>query len=1088
LPERKEKTKGGGVRLDHRPTVHDSDLLYEVEGKTRRYAEKITEQIAGLQVFTAALAEALTPAAVTHIGIEQAVAIVNASAGSVVLLQEETSQLGVVASVNYSDANLQTWHQLTLDAPAPLAEAVRTGQTVTVESPDVLAACYPELLERHLPTYRATISVPLIVEAVAIGGMALDFVEPRSFTEEDRLFVFTIGRQLAQAIKRARWYEAEKAARAEAEAAKQRLQFLAEASAILAGSLDYSATLAKVAQLTVPEIADWCAVDVVDDEGVLERAAVAHADAAGIEWANNLLHVLPAGPVNRPGAAHVARTGSGEFYADVSAGRPASAATSEEHRRLLQEAGIRSVIIVSLKCRQRTFGAMTLVTGPSGRRFGAEDLALAEELAGRAALAIENARLYLEANLANEVLEQRVADRTREIQINSWQLEYQVEERLRVEEVLRQSELRLAEAQRIARLGGWQWHRQSEQLTAERIIHARGQMLLDPDGAVMGLVGTGQDVTEFKQTEAELARQHQRLQRRLQESEALAAINRELSETLDLGRTLRRIARAAQRIIPKAGAVVVHLSEPEGHRPRPVVATGLNHDDLSAEIIAPPQGAIGRAFYQGDVVHIADLKAEEPEPKWRSDEPVHSLLAVPIGGNGKDAMGVLTAMSYTPGAFSSDDERLLLTLALQASLAIQNTRLFEELGQEKRRLELLYDLSQKLSSSLDPGEVAERALRLMLSAVGGEQGEIVLLEAGCNELKSIARLGFSTAETALHAGRQLSPTEGLIGYIIQTRRAVAVDDVRHSEAWETWPGVGHEIRSLVVMPLLANDEMAGLLCLMSRQPNFYRHEQVPLLQAATTPVALAVTNARLYHAEQTARQVAERLFEEVRISRERLRQMAEEVVSAQEEERRRISRELHDEAGQALTGIRISLSLLRDELPAGPDTLNQLVTEAIDLTGQTMEQIRALAHALHPPALSLLGLGAALEAYCHDFERRTRLAVRFSGCELPLLPGAVSVCFYRFLQEALTNTAKHAGATHIEAALTYADSTISLGVRDNGRGFDPEALSTQPGKGVGLGLLGMQERFALLGGTLEIDSRPGEGVNLVACLRWAEEE
>jgi signal transduction histidine kinase/PAS domain-containing protein len=1303
------------VLASHQATEHDSVHhsvhRFEVEEQARQYAEKITEQIAGLQVFTAALSEALTPAAVAAIGLEQAVAILDAAAGSVLMLRQETSQLEILASLNYSEATLQTWHALSLQAPAPLPEAVRTGQIITIESCDVLAAYYPKLLERHLPSHQASVSIPLIVEATAIGGMTLAFDEPRSFSEEDRLFIFTLGRQLAQALKRAGLYEEERAARAEAEDAGRRLRFLSEASAFLAGSLDYRATLAQVAGRLVPEIADWCAVDLLNSEDVLERAAVAGSERQINDWSSALLQLVPTDPTGRPGPASVARTGASLFYPTIPAGILEHAPAGEEYLRLRSTEALRSLIIVPLKHGEHIFGAITLAAGYSGRSFGPPDLALAEELAGRAALAIEKARLYLEANRLNELLEQRVAERTREIHITNWQLEQQVEERLRVEEVLRQSELRLAEAQRIARLGGWQWHKESDQLTwsaelyhihgiespggtisyeeafqwidpddrehvqqmveaavankepfafyhriirrdgQKRVIHVRGQMLFDQDGAVAGMLGTGQDVTELKQTEAQLARhieqldvlqeigqavvtalhvdevlqrvyeqvtpllgaegvaillrdqeelvchaatgagaatlqgrrvslatgyagkvmhtgqpllikdltaeskrqgrrmlfhdcagprelpvqslmlvplqlqgstigvieavdgeagafddedvqllaaaanwtaiaidnarQHERLQRRLQESEALAAISRELSETLDLGRTLRRIARAAQRISSKVDGVVMHLLEPGGLRLQPVMVAGMNHNDLSAPMWASPDGIIGRVFYQGDVIHIADLQMGDSETGM-SNWPARSLLAIPIGGSGKDAAGVLTAVSGMPGAFSPEDERLLTTLALQAGLAIQNTRLFEALEQEKGRLELLYNLSQNLSTSLDPGEVAERALQLMLPASTGQRGEILLLQADSGELHSIASSGYSAEETAMLAVRQLTQKDGLVGHVIQTRTAVAVGDIRHSEIWEAWPGLSDKIRSLAVMPLLAHDELAGVLCLMSEQPSFYRQEELPLLQAATMPVALAVTNARLYRAEQRARQVAERLFEEVRTSRERLRQMAEEVVSAQEEERRRLSRELHDEAGQALTGISISLSLLREELPAGLDTLHELVNEAITVTNQTMEQVRTLAHALHPPVLAFLGLGPALEGFCRDFNRRTRLPIFFSGCELPDLPGGVSVCFYRFLQEALTNTVKHAGATKVEATLTYNGGEICLRVIDDGRGFNREALPNHPGRRIGLGILGMQERFELLGGTLEIESEPGKGVHLTARLPWRE--
>jgi signal transduction histidine kinase len=225
----------------------------------------------------------------------------------------------------------------------------------------------------------------------------------------------------------------------------------------------------------------------------------------------------------------------------------------------------------------------------------------------------------------------------------------------------------------------------------------------------------------------------------------------------------------------------------------------------------------------------------------------------------------------------------------------------------------------------------------------------------------------------------------------------------------------------------------------------------------------------------------------VRIQAEqRLERLAQQAVSAQEEERQRVSRELHDEAGQALTALKISLELARSDLPAGSDLLYERVGEAIALTDATLEQIRLLAQGLRPPALDTVGLNAAQEGFCHDFAQRTQLSVDYAGKELPLLPDAVGISLYRFLQEALTNVAKHADARRVRVELRQDAEAISLLVEDDGRGFDPEAvLQSQP---AGIGLLGMQERFKLLGGWLEIASRPGQGTRLVAYAPWSESE
>jgi len=229
-------------------------------------------------------------------------------------------------------------------------------------------------------------------------------------------------------------------------------------------------------------------------------------------------------------------------------------------------------------------------------------------------------------------------------------------------------------------------------------------------------------------------------------------------------------------------------------------------------------------------------------------------------------------------------------------------------------------------------------------------------------------------------------------------------------------------------------------------------------------------------------------FEQVRATNEQLRLLARQVVSVQEQERRRVSRELHDEAGQALTALKISLELVMADLPSGAESLHERIRESVILTDDTMERIRLLARDLRPPALDAVGLSPTLEDVCRDFGERTHLSINYEGEKLPVLPDAVSICLYRVLQEALTNVAKHAQAQHVWAALRRETDSISLSVEDDGQGFDTQATLSFTGRPMGIGLLGIRDRLELLSGWLEIDSQPGKGTRLVAHVPWEETE
>ncbi len=238
---------------------------------------------------------------------------------------------------------------------------------------------------------------------------------------------------------------------------------------------------------------------------------------------------------------------------------------------------------------------------------------------------------------------------------------------------------------------------------------------------------------------------------------------------------------------------------------------------------------------------------------------------------------------------------------------------------------------------------------------------------------------------------------------------------------------------------------------------------------------------RIFAHDITARKRAEEAVKELA---QQSRRLAHQVVRAQEEERRRLSRELHDEAGQALTALRISLELLQSELPSQNNHLRKSLEEAVTLTDMTRKQIRLTAQGLRPPALDTMGLNLTLEELCRNFAKRTLLQVDYEGQPLPTLPGEIDISLYRFVQEALTNVANHAAATRVKVKLNYNDiSGICLIVSDNGRGFiPPPSEPVRWRANSGLGLASMQERLELLGGWLEIASTLGQGTSLTACI------
>jgi len=205
-------------------------------------------------------------------------------------------------------------------------------------------------------------------------------------------------------------------------AAEARLHFLAEASAVLTASLDYAITLQRVADLMVLHLADWCAVDIVGADGALELAAVAHVDPTKVQWARALREQSPPDMNAAYGLPNVVRTGVAEFYPEISEELILRSEPDDEELAIIRQVGFKSVIIVPLQARGQVLGGLTLVWSNSDRHYTQADLHFAEEVAHRAALAVDNVRLYQEARQAeaqlrqlNETLELRVAERTAEL-------------------------------------------------------------------------------------------------------------------------------------------------------------------------------------------------------------------------------------------------------------------------------------------------------------------------------------------------------------------------------------------------------------------------------------------------------------------------------------------------------------------------------------------------------------------------------------------------------------------------------------------------------------------------------------------------
>jgi signal transduction histidine kinase len=212
----------------------------------------------------------------------------------------------------------------------------------------------------------------------------------------------------------------------------------------------------------------------------------------------------------------------------------------------------------------------------------------------------------------------------------------------------------------------------------------------------------------------------------------------------------------------------------------------------------------------------------------------------------------------------------------------------------------------------------------------------------------------------------------------------------------------------------------------------------------------------------------------LRESQERLRALTGRLLQVQEEEGRRIARELHDDLNQRLAELAVDAEDLSQRPPKSAKELSQALGSIGQRLGLLSDAVHRTAYQLHPSAIEHLGVGPALKQYCAEFTQREKIAVRFSQRRLPpTIPPDIGLCVYRVTQEALHNVAKHSAAKQAWVSLSGGGDGLRLQVWDRGQGFDP-ALP----RNTGLGLIGVEERIRLVGGTLTIHARPQHGVRL----------
>jgi two-component system, NarL family, sensor histidine kinase DevS len=522
-----------------------------------------------------------------------------------------------------------------------------------------------------------------------------------------------------------------------------------------------------------------------------------------------------------------------------------------------------------------------------------------------------------------------------------------------------------------------------------------------------------------------------------------------LSSELSLDALLQRIVDVAAHLTG-ARYAALGVVDPSGMQLERFLTTGLSPAERAAIGNEPVgRGVLGVLIHDARPLRLANVADDPRSVGFPADHPpMHTFLGVPVLLRGRAYGNLYLTEKAGGGTFTEEDEELTRLLAAQAAVAVENARLHESSTRWLRQLESLNEIGNALAGQieLDPllGIVAARLRELVRARL-----VLVALLEGESSLRIAAAEGEGSAALI---DQRLGVEGSKMGRVLGRGRSERVDalgadpEVDRSVIAETGFATG------LYVPLVVEGRPIGVIAAHERDgpdPRF-GEDDLRIAESLAQRAAIGVDLSR-------------------RVSSNAVRR----VVEAQELERARLARELHDETGQALTSILLGLRTLEQTVKSEDE--RAAIGSVRDLVVSTLHDVRRLAVELRPAALDDFGLAPAIERLVDTHRQDDSVDI---DLETHLgddrLPADVETTMYRIVQEALTNVAKHANAGKVSVLVRRTDRAAVLVVEDDGAGFDASDET------FGLGVMGMRERVALIGGRLKVETGRGSGTTIAA--------
>ncbi len=547
-----------------------------------------------------------------------------------------------------------------------------------------------------------------------------------------------------------------------------------------------------------------------------------------------------------------------------------------------------------------------------------------------------------------------------------------------------------------------------------------------------------------------------------------------LSGELNLDIVLTRIVDVACRVIgAKYGALGVIDEQRVGLSN--FVFRGISPEER--EVIGRltvGRGLLGALIDDPRPIRLNEIGADVRSVGFPENHPVmRTFLGVPVVSRGEVFGNLYLSEKEGGGPFTDEDERLAVALASQAGVAVQNARLYgtamaSEVSARRRlrELEVVQGIGSALLGELDPARVLRTIVHEARDLMGATGAYVSMPDADDDTLTVRVAAGRGGASVE---GLQVPRVGSVSDYAMRVLEPVLVDDISKEQRGHAPVAAALKSHSLIVAPLVDRRNAVGVLVVLHNEPSFFSEDDLFIVRRFADLASMALRNARLISAER------ERAQMEIDLGAARLREQMRtdtlhRVIRAQEDERARIARELHDSAGQAMASILLSLKVA--EQAKTLEAVQSRLGDLRALVSHTAGDVRRIAMELRPSMLDDLGLEAAIERHCTELAQRSHVRIDTELRLTERLEPEVETVVYRIVQEALTNAVKSADAKQIDVSVVDVGGVVSLVVADDGRGFDPEGVTK------GLGLLGMRERAELVDGKLAITSAPGEGTTI----------